>query len=92
MGKRKSTEDKFDDELQKIVDTPEDYKLPIEKETNMKISNTKKIVLSTIAVTVFVLVTLAATFYAGTRYEADRNAAITNEATRLVEKLKSENQ
>ena len=92
MGKRKSTEDKFDDELQKIVDNPQDYKLPTyqTKETNMKISNTKKIVLSTIALTLFVIATLAGTFYAGTQYESNRNATIQSEATKLVEQLKQD--
>lgn len=90
MAKRKTPEDKFDDELQQIVDNPQNYKLPKAKETEMKISNTKKIVISTVLTTVFVFATLAATFYAGTRYEADRNATITNEATKLVEQLKSQ--
>lgn len=90
MGKRKSTEDKFDDELQKIVDNPQDYKLSIKKDTNMKISNTKKTVILTVTLTLFTLAALAGTFYAGTRYEAGRNLAIKAEALELVEQLKSE--
>lgn len=91
MGKRKSTEDKFDDELQKIVDNPQDYKLPTyqTKETEMKISNTKKTVITTVALTLVVLASLAAMFYAGTQYEANKNLAIQAEATKLVEQLKS---
>lgn len=86
----KMTEKQFDKQLKKIIDNPEDYKLPKAKETEMKISNTKKIVLSTVAATVFVLAVLAGTFYAGTQYEAGRHAVIAQEAARLVEQLKSQ--
>lgn len=64
-------------------------KKPTKKETKM---NTKKTVLTTIALTLFVIAVLAGTFYAGTQYESGRNAAIKNEAAKLVEQLKSESQ
>lgn len=87
MGKK---EDAFDKKLQKIVNNPKDYKLPTEKETDMKISNTKKIVFTTIASTLFVLGVLAGTFYLGTQYESNRNKVIAAEAAQLVEQLKSQ--
>ena len=90
--KKQLSEDEFESELLRIETDKSKHNLPEpaadEKESEMKISNTKKIVLTTIATTVFVLIVLAATFYAGTRYEADRNATIKGEAVKLVEQLK----
>ena len=88
MGKRRTSEEVFDDKLNKLADQSLELKTKAKKKE--KKMSAKKIVTLTIVSTLLVLATLAGTFYAGTQYEANRHTVIKAEAAKLVDELKSQ--
>lgn len=89
MKKRRTSEEKFDDELAEIASEapsePQKLINTTKKETNMK-----KTIILTVAITLITIAAFAFTFYMGARYESGRSEAISTEAAQLVEKLKSQ--